>query len=152
MLSLSALRTASARSPAAVDCRKARALLNAAAALVVSARVSSSIACAACARASAPASATRASSSSPRRPCCPSSSRARVAEAGALARAQAAQAIDDETRALTTNAAATNNSARAFLQSTAAGERAEAVRKALSESIRNGVDVETRARQILLEQ
>ena len=77
---------------------------------------------------------------------------AEIARAGAKARADAAHAIAQETLALTTNTRASLDVANAYLKGAAAAQEAEARRKALTEAIRNGIDVETRMRQILADE
>jgi hypothetical protein len=77
---------------------------------------------------------------------------AEITRAGTKARAEATQRIAEQSLALTTNARASLEVANAYLQGAAAAQQAEAKRKALTEAIRNGVDVETRMRQILADE
>src|SRR5690606_33858801 len=71
---------------------------------------------------------------------------------GAKARAEATHAIAEQSLALTVNARASLDVASAYLKGAAAAQEAEAKRKALTEAIRNGVDVEMRMRQILADE
>lgn len=75
-----------------------------------------------------------------------------IARAGAKARAEATHAIAEQSLALTVNARASLDVANAYLKGAAAAQEAEAKRKALTEAIRNGVDVEMRMRQILADE
>ncbi len=80
-----------------------------------------------------------------------------IAEADATraatkARADATQALIDQTRVLEVNAQATLVVAEAYLKSAAAAQQAEVRRKALTEAVQNGVDVERRSRELLMEQ
>lgn len=80
-----------------------------------------------------------------------------IAEADATraatkARADATQALIDQTRVLEVNAQATLVVAEAYLKSAAAAQQAEVRRKALTEAVQNGVDVEPRSRELLMEQ
>ena len=77
---------------------------------------------------------------------------AEIARAGAKARAEATHAIAEQSLALTVNARASLDVANAYLKGAAAAQEAEARRKALTEAIRNGVDVEMRMRQILADE
>lgn len=77
---------------------------------------------------------------------------AEIARAGAKARAEATHAIAEQSLALTVNARASLDVANAYLKGAAAAQEAEARRKALTEAIRNGVDVEVRMRQILADE
>lgn len=77
---------------------------------------------------------------------------AEITRAGTKARAEATHAIAEQSLALTTNARASLDVANAYLQGAAAAQQAEAKRKALTEAIRNGVDVEMRMRQILADE
>lgn len=77
---------------------------------------------------------------------------AEIARAGTRARAEATKSIADQSQALTVNARTALDVANAYLQGAGAAQVAEARRKALTESIRDGVDVETRMRQLLAEQ
>lgn len=74
---------------------------------------------------------------------------AEITRAGEKARAEAIKTIREQSLALTVNARASLDVANAYLQGAAAAQQAEAKRKALTEAIRNGVDVETRMREIL---
>jgi len=79
------------------------------------------------------------------------------AEAGASSAAareasRHSEAIARQTAILTENARASLMTAAAYLQSTAAGEAAEARRKAVTEAVRNGVSIDLRQRQVLAEQ
>lgn len=75
-----------------------------------------------------------------------------VIRAGTKARADATQALIDQSRVLAVNAQATLAVADAYLKSAAAAQQAEVRRKALTEAVQNGVDVEKRSRELLLEQ
>lgn len=80
-----------------------------------------------------------------------------IAEADATraatkARADATQALIDQSRVLEVNAQATLVVAEAYLKSAAAAQQAEVRRKALTEAVQNGVDVERRSRELLMEQ
>jgi hypothetical protein len=77
---------------------------------------------------------------------------AEVTRAGTRARAEATQALIDQARVLDVNTKATIGVADAWLKGAAAAQVAEARRRALTEAIQNGVDVETRARDLLREQ
>lgn len=77
---------------------------------------------------------------------------AEITRAGAKARAEARHAIAEQSLALTVNARASLDVANAYLKGAAAAQEAEAKRKALTEAIRNGVDVEMRMRQILADE
>ncbi|MGI8526918.1 MAG: hypothetical protein ACR2K5_12220, partial [Pseudolabrys sp.] len=77
---------------------------------------------------------------------------AEITRAGTKARAEATHAIAEQSLALTVNARASLDVANAYLKGAAAAQEAEARRKALTETIRNGVDVETRMRQILADE
>ena len=72
--------------------------------------------------------------------------------AGTKARADATQALIDQSRVLEVNAQATLVVADAYLKSAAAAQQAEVRRKALTEAVQNGVDVERRSRELLMEQ
>lgn len=71
---------------------------------------------------------------------------AQVTAAGNFARAQATQAIVDEASALKLNTTATLEVAAAMLTSASAAQVAEARRQALTDSIKDGGDVEARTR------
>jgi hypothetical protein len=75
-----------------------------------------------------------------------------VTRASIKARAEATQALIDQSRVLEVNAKATLAVAEAYLKSAAAAQQAEARRKALTEAVQNGVDVEKRSRELLIEQ
>jgi len=75
-----------------------------------------------------------------------------VIRAGTKARADATQALIDQSRVLAVNAQATLAVADAYLKNAAAAQQAEVRRKALTEAVQNGVDVEKRSRELLLEQ
>lgn len=75
-----------------------------------------------------------------------------VTRAGTKARAEATQALIDQARVLDVNTKATLVLAEAWLKGAAAAQQAEVRRKALTEAVQNGVDVETRARELLREQ
>jgi Prophage tail length tape measure protein len=75
-----------------------------------------------------------------------------ITRAGAKARAEATQALIDQARVLDVNTKATLGLADAWLKGAAAAQQAEARRKALTEAVQNGVDVESRARDLLREQ
>lgn len=77
---------------------------------------------------------------------------AEITRAGTKARAEATHVIAEQSLALTVNARASLDVANAYLKGAAAAQEAEARRKALTEAIRNGVDVETRMRQILADE
>ena len=77
---------------------------------------------------------------------------AEITRAGTKARAEATHAIAEQSLTLTVNARASLEVANAYLKGAAAAQEAEARQKALTEAIRNGVDVETRMRQILAEE
>ena len=77
---------------------------------------------------------------------------AQVASAGTRAREEATHAIFEQSLALATNARASLDVANAYLKSAAAAQEAEAKRKALTDALRTGVDVETRMREILAEE
>lgn len=77
---------------------------------------------------------------------------AEITRAGTKARAEATHAITEQSRALATNARASLDVANAYLKGIAAAEAAEAKRKALTEAIRDGADVEMRARQVLTDE
>jgi phage-related minor tail protein len=72
--------------------------------------------------------------------------------AGTKARAEATQALIDQSRLAETNTKATLALADAWLKGGAAAQSAEVRRKALTEAVQNGVNVETRARELLREQ
>jgi hypothetical protein len=72
--------------------------------------------------------------------------------AATKARADATQALIDQSRVLEVNAQATLVVAEAYLKSAAAAQQAEVRRKALTEAVQNGVDVERRSRELLMEQ
>lgn len=74
---------------------------------------------------------------------------AEITRAGDKARAEAIKTIREQSLALAVNAQASLEVANAYLQGAAAAQQAEAKRKALTEAIRTGVDVETRMREIL---
>jgi phage-related minor tail protein len=75
-----------------------------------------------------------------------------IARAGAKAAADATQAIRDQSIALDVNTRATLAVADAWLKGAAAAAEAEARRKALTEAIKNGADVELRTRELLQDQ
>ena len=75
-----------------------------------------------------------------------------ITRAGAKARAEATQALIDQARVLDVNTKATLGLADAWLKGAAAAQQAEVRRKALTEAVQNGVDVESRARDLLREQ
>ena len=75
-----------------------------------------------------------------------------ITRAGTRARADATQAITDQTRVIETNTKATLTVADAWLRGAAAAQQAEVRRRALTEAVQNGVDVETRARELLRDQ
>jgi hypothetical protein len=77
---------------------------------------------------------------------------AEIVRAGTKAREEATHAIAEQSLALTVNARASLDVANAYLKGAAAAQEAEARRKALTEAIRNGVDVEMRMRQILADE
>jgi hypothetical protein len=77
---------------------------------------------------------------------------AEITRAGTKARAEATHAIAEQSLALTVNTRASLDVANAYLTGAAAAQEAEAKRKALTEAIRNGVDVEMRMRQILADE
>lgn len=77
---------------------------------------------------------------------------AEITRAGTKARAEATKSITDQSQALTVNARIALDVANAWLQGADAAQVAEAHRKALTESLRDGVAVETRMRQLLAEQ
>jgi phage-related minor tail protein len=77
---------------------------------------------------------------------------AQIKREGAKARAEAVQSLKDEAALSGVNAKATQDLASATLQNAAAAETAEARRKALTEAVQNGVDVETRMRDLLRDQ
>lgn len=72
--------------------------------------------------------------------------------AGTKARADATQAIIDQSRVLEVNVKATLGLADAWLKGATAAQQAEARRKALTEAVQNGVDVETRTRELIRDQ
>jgi hypothetical protein len=74
---------------------------------------------------------------------------AEITRAGEKARAEAIRTIREQSLALSVNARASLDVANAYLRNAAAAQEAEARRKALTEAIRTGVDVETRMREIL---
>ena len=74
-----------------------------------------------------------------------------ILRAGVKARAEATQVIAEQSLALTTNTNAALGVAEGWLKGAEAASVMEARRKALTESIRDGVDVETRAARILQE-
>lgn len=76
---------------------------------------------------------------------------ARVKREGIKARAEAAQSLKDEAALSAINAKATRDLAAASLQGAAAAGKAEARRKALTEAVQNGADVESRMRDLLRE-
>jgi hypothetical protein len=75
-----------------------------------------------------------------------------IVRAGAKAAADATQAIRDQSIALDVNTRATLAVADAWLKGAAAAAEAEARRKALTEAIKNGADVELRTRELLQDQ
>lgn len=75
-----------------------------------------------------------------------------ITRAGTKARAEATQALIDQARVLDVNTKATLGLADAWLKGAAAAQQAEARRKALTEAVQNGVDVESRSRDLLREQ
>ena len=75
-----------------------------------------------------------------------------ITRAGTKARAEATQAHIDQSRVVEVNTRATLGLADAWLKGAAAAQQAEVRRKALTEAVQNGVDVETRARELLREQ
>jgi len=75
-----------------------------------------------------------------------------ITRAGTKARAEATQAHIDQARVLDVNTKATLGLADAWLKGAAAAQQAEVRRKALTEAVQNGVDVESRARDLLREQ
>lgn len=75
-----------------------------------------------------------------------------ITRAGTKARAEATQALIDQARILDVNTKATLGLADAWLKGAAAAQQAEVRRKALTEAVQNGVDVESRARDLLREQ
>jgi hypothetical protein len=75
-----------------------------------------------------------------------------ITRAGTKARAEATQAHIDQSRVVDVNTRATLGLADAWLKGAAAAQQAEVRRKALTEAVQNGVDVETRARELLREQ
>jgi phage-related minor tail protein len=75
-----------------------------------------------------------------------------ITRAGAKARAEATQALIDQARVLDVNTKVTLGLADAWLKGSAAAQQAEVRRKALTEAVQNGVDVESRARDLLREQ
>ncbi|ARP98199.1 phage tail tape measure protein [Pseudorhodoplanes sinuspersici] len=75
-----------------------------------------------------------------------------ITRAGTKARAEATQAHIDQSRVVEVNTRATLGLADAWLKGAAAAQQAEARRRALTEAVQNGVDVETRARELLREQ
>jgi phage-related minor tail protein len=75
-----------------------------------------------------------------------------IARAATQARAEATQALIDQSRVVEVNTRATLGLAEAWLKGAAAAQQAEVRRKALTEAVQNGVDVEARARELLREQ
>jgi hypothetical protein len=75
-----------------------------------------------------------------------------ITRAGTKARAEATQAHIDQSRVVEVNTKATLGLADAWLKGAAAAQQAEVRRRALTEAVQNGVDVETRARELLREQ
>ena len=75
-----------------------------------------------------------------------------IARAGAKAAADGTQAIRDQSIALDVNTRATLAVADAWLKGAAAAAEAESRRKALTEAIKNGADVELRTRELLQDQ
>ena len=75
-----------------------------------------------------------------------------IVRAGTKARAEATQGIIDQSRVLDVNVKATLGLADAWLKGAAAAQAAEARRKALTEAVQNGVDVETRTRELIRDQ
>jgi hypothetical protein len=75
-----------------------------------------------------------------------------ITRAGTKAAADATQAIRDQSLALDVNTRATLAVADAWLKGAAAAAEAEARRKALTEAIKNGADVELRTRELLQDQ
>jgi len=75
-----------------------------------------------------------------------------ITRVGTKARAEATQAHIDQSRVVEVNTRATLGLAEAWLKGAAAAQAAEVRRKALTEAVQNGVDVETRARELLREQ
>jgi phage-related minor tail protein len=75
-----------------------------------------------------------------------------ITRAGTKARAEATQAHIDQSRVVEVNTRATLGLADAWLKGAAAAQQAEVRRKALTEAVQNGVDVEARARELLREQ
>lgn len=75
-----------------------------------------------------------------------------ITRAGTKARAEATQALIDQARVLDVNTKATLGLADAWLKGAAAAQQAEVRRKALTEAVQNGVEVDTRARDLLREQ
>lgn len=74
---------------------------------------------------------------------------AEATRAGEKARAQATRAIIDQSLALAVNTRASLDVADAYLKGADAAQLAEVRRKALTESVRNGVDVQTRMNELL---
>lgn len=77
---------------------------------------------------------------------------ANIARAATQARAEATQALIDQSRVVEVNTRATLGLAEAWLKGAAAAQQAEVRRKALTEAVQNGVEVEARARELLREQ
>ncbi|MBI2718143.1 MAG: phage tail length tape measure family protein [Rhizobiales bacterium] len=77
---------------------------------------------------------------------------AEITRAGTRARADATKSITDQSQALTLNARTSLDVADAYLKGADAAQVVEARRKALTESLGDGVDIETRMRQLLAEQ
>lgn len=77
---------------------------------------------------------------------------AQVKREGTKARAEAAQQLKDEAALSGVSAKATRDLAAASLEGAAAAGKAEARRRALTEAVQNGVDVESRMRDLLREQ
>lgn len=77
---------------------------------------------------------------------------AEITRAGTKTRAEATQALIDQARLLDVNTGATLALADAWLKGASAAQVAEVRRRALTEAIQNGVDVEQRARDLLREQ
>jgi hypothetical protein len=75
-----------------------------------------------------------------------------ITRVGTKARAEATQGLIDQARVLDVNTKATLSLADAWLKGAAAAQQAEVRRKALTEAVQNGVDVESRARDLLREQ
>ncbi|MCI0467374.1 MAG: phage tail length tape measure family protein [Beijerinckiaceae bacterium] len=77
---------------------------------------------------------------------------AQIKREGNKARAEAVQSLKDEAALSSVSAKATRDLASASLQGAAAAEKAEARRKALTEAVQNGVNVESRMRDLLRQQ